>query len=417
MRRRFLAAVAAGLAATTTATAQSQPSPPGPISYVATDPGPTPAARPAARPAAPPCVASAVLADSAADAVGPRFWATGEYLIWYTRNQASPPLVVSVPNQFVQLGNQLPAGTTRNLYPSQRKIEFDAQSGVRVQVGGSLGPNLGFDVGGFVLESKSDGGFFASPGSPSLARVYVRAADQTTQLLYSALPGQYGGSVRVFADTQTWGADANLRCEWFRMLADRNELLAGFRYLDLSESLVINDRSNLPGGVTNSVLDVFRTRNQFYGGQIGLHTRLLNTSGWSLEMIQKFAVGGTRQQVDIFGANTLTGFPDQPTGLLAQRTNSGVFERDKFTAVGELTVNLGYCITSHVRVHVGYNLLWSSSVVRPAQAIDPVLNDSAIRFVANPPQDTTNRRPTFDFGRAADDFWVQGLNLGLTVVY
>jgi hypothetical protein len=359
-------------------------------------------------------VSAALLADAPAD--GPRFWGTAEYLVWYTRNQNTPLLVASIPDNQVQLGGQVPSGSVRPLYPSNRKIEFDAQSGFRASVGGAIGA-YGFDVTGFVLESKSDGGTFTSPGSPSLARTYVRAGDGSTQFLYSALPGQYGGRVSVFADTMLWGLEGNLRAEWYRLLADRNEVLGGFRFLDLQESLVVNDRSDLPGGVTNQVLDVFRTHNRFYGGQVGLHTRWFNSNGWSLELINKFGVGGVNQQVDIFGRNTLGNLPVQNTGLLAQASNSGRFERDKFAAVGELTVNLGYCITSNVRVHVGYNLLWLSSAIRPGQAIDPVINDANIRYVANPPADATNRRPGFAFERAASDFWAQGLNLGLSVVY
>lgn len=68
-----------------------------------------------------------------------------------------------------------------------------------------------------------------------------------------------------------------------------------------------------------------------------------------------------------------------------------------------------------VSFRVGYNILWVSSVVRPGAAIDPVINDSGIRFVANPPADPTSARPTFSWERATTDAWIQGLTLGASV--
>ena len=128
-------------------------------------------------------------------------------------------------------------------------------------------------------------------------------------------------------------------------------------------------------------------------------------------------MGGVRQQAEIFGANTFTGFPAETTGLLAGPNNSGMFERGKFAVSYELTLNLGYFVTDHCRVHVGHNFLWFSSALRPAQVIDPVVNDSGVRFVASPPMDPVNTRPFFNFAQFADDFFAQGIQWGVTVVY
>lgn len=408
MRRRLLAAFAAGLTAATANAQNPTPAPtPAPLSFVNAAPAPDP--KPAAG-------SSDLLADSAAAPAGQSVWAEAEYLVWYTRNQFTPQLVVRVADAAVGQGGLAPAGQVRNLYPSNRKIEFDAQSGGRARIGASVDTGIGFDVGGFVLESQTDGAFFASGpnGTPALARTYTRAQDGSRQFLFSSFPGQYTGSIAATADTMTWGMDGNVRFDWYKVLADQNELLAGFRYLNVQESLVIQDRSDFPGGITNTSLDAARTNNHFYGGQVGLHTRFGNHYGVTLDIVQKVALGGVRQRAQLFGANTFGNLPVEASGLYVQQGNAGTFERDKFAAVGELTVNLGYCVRPGVRVFVGYNLLGISSVVRPGQAFDTVINDANVRFVAGAPAGPA-RRPNFDFGRSATDFWVQGLNLGLAM--
>ncbi len=202
------------------------------------------------------------------------------------------------------------------------------------------------------------------------------------------------------------------------MFSDRNDLLVGGRYMQVDESLVINDRSDLgPVRGTNTVLDVARTRNCYYGTQVGFSSLFLNSKGWSLEVQTKFGIGSVRQEVQIFGQNTFGDLPVENTGLYAGSFNSGRFARNQFAAAGEFGLNAGYNITANCRLTLGYNIVWLSSVVRPSQAFDGTVNDSPIRFVAEPPSDADNRRPNFDFGRSTSDFWVQGLNLGLSLSY
>lgn len=396
MHRRLLAAVTAGLAAWGVATAQS----PGPVSYVES---------------APQTETATALGDGSQ---GRSVWATGEYLLWFTRNQTSPLVALSVPAGSTALGT-LPAGTpVTALFPGDgRKIDFDAQSGVRGRVGTSFGTAFGADIGGFVLDRKSTGFSGSSSGTPSLARAYTRASDGTQQYLYSALPGAYGGQLTATADTRLWGIDGNVRTEWYRLFVDRSELLTGFRYVNLKESLQISDRSDLAGGVTSAVRDSFQTENEFYGPQAGFHVRLFGYRGMSLEIIDTFGLGAVRQKVTIDGSNSLTGFPDEATGLYAQKGNIGSHSRTQFAATNEGTVNLGYEFTPHIRGHVGYSIFWLSSAVRPGTAVDQTINDSNIRYIANPPPDATSTRPNLDFGRAASDFWAQGLTLGLTIEY
>ncbi len=359
---------------------------------------------------------AAILAE--APPAGPRVWAEADYLLWFERRQGVPLLVGSVPDAMVNTPGGL-TGPATPLYPTNGRIDFGAINGVGGRVGGQLSERLGLDIGGFVLERSSLERSFRSPGSPSLVRTYIQPSRGLVQNLLSAKidPNGYPGSVRVDADTRLWGLDGNVRLPWYRFLADRNDLLLGFRYLNLREGLSINDRADLAGGqVANTVSDNFRTQNHIYVAQVGMQS-YWSGRRWGLEYFAKLGVGGASQRVEIFGNNTLTGLPDENTGLYTQRTNIGTFERDKTVAVGEIGFKLGYRITERVNIHAGYNILYVSSVVRPGAALDRVVNDSNIRFVADPPADPISRRPEFDFHRASTDFFAQGLVAGLSFQY
>jgi len=92
-------------------------------------------------------------------------------------------------------------------------------------------------------------------------------------------------------------------------------------------------------------------------------------------------------------------------GLLAQETNQGVHTRNELAVIPELGVTLGFDITCRLRATVGYTFLYWSRVARPGGAVD--LDASQL-----PPEDPTGlRRPAVRF--VADDFWAQGINLGL----
>ena len=90
------------------------------------------------------------------------------------------------------------------------------------------------------------------------------------------------GAINVDTSSFLWGGEANARkalwvcggcdCGW------RVDLFGGFRYLDLQESLRIEeiimllttDQNGRPPGSLINVVDSFATHNQFYGGQIGV---------------------------------------------------------------------------------------------------------------------------------------------------
>jgi len=162
------------------------------------------------------------------------------------------------------------------------------------------------------------------------------------------------------------------------------------------------------------VSDRFTTRNRFYGGQVGLDTEL-RRGRWFLDLKGKIALGSNNQVVNING-NTIITDPRTGTtaltgGLLALSTNSGHFTREMFAVAPEGTINVGYQISENVRAYVGYNLLYISDVVRPANQIDRAVNTNFLP----PATPSLPVRPAFVF--KGTDFWAQGLNFGLEFRY
>ena len=56
--------------------------------------------------------------------------------------------------------------------------------------------------------------------------------------------------------------------------------------------------------------------------------------------------------------------------MLASGANLGVFQRDVFTMIPELSMEVGYQFTRHIRAYVGYDILYWGCVRRAADQID-----------------------------------------------
>jgi hypothetical protein len=164
------------------------------------------------------------------------------------------------------------------------------------------------------------------------------------------------------------------------------------------------------------VFDDFATRNQFYGAQLGLDWEWRHNR-WIVDLRGKLGLGVTHQEININGGQVIlpaAGGPPQTFvgGLLALPSNIGRFERDRFSLVPELSVNLGYQFADHWTAYVGYTFLAWTNVVRPGDQIDRVLDINQIpnfRGTNNPPAPQV--RPIVPFKETT--FWAQGLNIGL----
>ena len=354
-----------------------------------------------------------------------RFWVNGEYLLWWLRDSNLPPLVTTSPvgTSRDQAGVLGQPGTTTLLGDSRMK--HDERSGGRFSFGWWFDEcrDWGLDGSFFFLGQRNNNFLASSAGSPILARPFVNVATGQEASELVAFPGVISGTVRVDIPSRLWGADGNLRHNLCRGQCWSLDKLIGFRYLDLHESLTVNEFLSVPGaaGQAPSIIivnDRFSTRNQFYGGQFGLAYEV-RKGKWFVDVTGKVALGATHQVVNIDGTTTFvpagTTPVTQPGGLLAQRTNSGRFTRNEFSVVPEIGLKLGCQFTQHLRGYIGYNFLYWSNVARPGQQIDRVVNTSQIPSVFGPGQLVGPARPAFTFRDT--DFWAQGITFGLELRY
>lgn len=351
-----------------------------------------------------------------------RFWISAEFLIWWVKGDQLPPLVTMSASP---AGQGVLGGPDTAVLFGGSSINDGPRYGFRVSAGAWLDDCHRWGIeGGFFALSRPQDGFLADGRSgATLGRPFFNVATQQPDAQLVSLPGVLSGTVAVGSFSELYGADLNLRrqlsccedcCGGLRI-----DLLAGFRYLQLEEELVIRENlesidpnGDVPVGTRLLVEDRFRTRNEFYGGQIGAVAECWRDR-WFVNIRGLLGLGVNRQTVEISGTTTILvpGFPAEtrPGGLLAQSTNSGTFSRSEFAVVPEISVSLGYQVTEHLRVYAGYSLLWWTNVVRPGDVIDVAVNPTQI-----PPGTLIGpARPAFTW--RTSDIWIHGLHLGAQV--
>lgn len=364
---------------------------------------------------------------------------SAEYLAWWIKNGNTPPLVTTGPfNPTDPLGSSgiIGAPGTAVLF---QNLDNDVFSGGRFTIGWWPDPccqSWGIEVSGFFLGQRSVGFFADSSQFPVLARPFFQANGFPGQAGLPQGPSEFSeitarpdlanGSIFVDAPSRLWGIESNFRCNLCCGCHYRLDWLLGFRYVELDESLNIgenitttvdNNATGFPAGTNIVVLDHFATRNQFYGGQIGLASTC-RWNRWSLDLRAKVALGTVHQTVDVLGAQVVTQPGQAPQnfqgGLLALSSNSGHFSRNRFAAIPEFGINLGYDITPNWRIFVGYTFMYWSNVARPGDQIDRVLNVNKIpNFLTS--TNAGPNRPIMPFN--STDFWAQGANVGLEFKY
>jgi hypothetical protein len=261
--------------------------------------------------------------------------------------------------------------------------------------------------------------------APVLARPFVNAVTGTDSALVLSAPGVQAGAASVSALSRLFGAEANARLELCRGCLFHLDLLAGFRYLEIDDSLTIDSRTTFApnvlglGGTSVVASDRFGGRNTFFGGQVGMEAEL-HYGRFFVDLWGKVALGDMHEIVSINGTTVLTGATGVstalPGGLLAQPSNSGRYSQEAFAVVPEMGINFGVQLTAHLRARVGYTFLYVSNVVRGGDQIDRTVNLTGRPGLFSIPGAATGpARPLFDFRDT--DFWAQGINAGLEFRY
>jgi hypothetical protein len=344
-----------------------------------------------------------------------------DLLYWYTSGTSLPALVTTSPQ-----------GTARDiagvLGETGTAILFGDNS---VNDGGSPGfraigdfwfdpsRTYGVQIGYTFLDQQVASFSASSDGDPILARPFLNAVTGLQDANLLAYPDVATGSIDIELKSQLHSANALFRMREFSEPCRFIDLLAGYRFAKLQDTLSINEQmistdtqSEIVPGTTMAVLDNFDADNTFNGIEIGF-TKQRSLLHGLLDFRATVALGNTHSVVTIGGSTTTT-VPDDPTpvvspaGMLALGSNSGQFEHDYFSSISELGVRYQHHLCCGWEASIGYTLIYWSDVVRAGEQIDPELNPTEF-----PPVGAVEgpAHPTFDFHTTG--LLAQGLNLGL----
>jgi len=360
------------------------------------------------------------------DATSPLFYQnrlrlSAEYLMWWTSGFHAPPLVTTGPGTSDGIIGQ-PGVTT---LAGDERVSPTFRSGARFGFDWMFSRCGVWGVDGhyFFLGTNVSNETFTSNQDPSLARPFFNVNQHIPFSEVVASPGLLTGLVNIHTSTALWGADINLK----RRLFDGDNwtlgAFGGYRYLSLTEDLTITERAfAAPGAaatglipanfVSASAFDTFHTTNQFNGGQVGMYFEG-NVGRWVFTVRPSIAMGVTSSTLGIAGGETTnltTGSTSASSGLLALNSNSGHYTKNTFAVVPEGTFNIGYNVSPHLRLFVGYNVLYWSSVLRPGAQVNPNLDINRIPgFPATAPAASVQPTPSL----RDQTFWAQGVNFGL----
>lgn len=337
-----------------------------------------------------------------------RIYAQADYLRFWTSGNPLPPLVTTSPPGTPQAeAGVLPVSESTSILFGNGKVDGGWKNGGRINVGYWLvdGEFVGIEGHYFALQSASTtfnavSDFTSDPNAQILARPFfdvgplvVTPRENAALVAYPNFVsgqsiGNLDGSINIRTTSNLQSAGALWRkLIWIDFTMQRRlDLLLGYRFLRVDDSVTIDDASRFSGGIFPPVMltsqDIFSARNFFNGGEIGLKYQSYH-GPFSLELIAKSAFGNNEENVWINGSNTITigaGAPSTTAGgLLAQPTNIGTYQRNVFAIVPEADVNLRVDVTPHVRLTVGYTFVYINRVQRSGDAIDRSLNPTQIR--------------------------------------
>lgn len=363
-------------------------------------------------------------------------WASLETLVWWTSKTDVPVLASTSPIGVSPTQAGVLGGNAQALFGGD-EIFGDAQGGFRFRMGHFLNDCDGSGLTGefFMLGSRGHDFRMSSNGDPIIARPFFNTNTNAQDSQLIAYPGSYRGSLDINAETRMYSLAGHY---WAELYIDRccqscnscgdgcntgscqqsrpDETQFGIkfgpRFMHLDDTLLINETAvRINTGSSFHLVDSFKTENSFLGGEIGVRAKR-QRGALDLELGLQLALGATRQELDIAGVNTVTsgGIPVTTAGgLLAMESNSGTWDRNRFSLVPGLEFMVGYEFKDGWRATVGYNLLYWTNVLRASEQIDGTLNPEQLSPAVTP--GTGPRRPSVHLDES--DYLAHGISFGL----
>jgi Putative beta barrel porin-7 (BBP7) len=354
----------------------------------------------------------------------PTCWFSAEYLKWQLKGVKPVPLVTTAP-----------AGAPGTLDDSRTTVLYGGgdilkewKTGCRFRAGIWFeGGTSGLDVAYFTLGHIQEAFGVGSNGNPGLFRPFFNTALNTedAQLVAFIDPVTgpvLSGRVGVFSESELQGAELNYRSGWTTGMGGRVDMLCGYRYLRLRDTIDIESSLTTlsaagaaPAGTRIFSFDRFEALNQFHGLQVGA------VGEWQFGQMTfglrgTVAAGATIQRVEISGGSgsvTPTGVVvAAPGGLYALTTNIGTHDKTRFAIASEIGATVGYQVTENIRVFAGYNFLCWTNVVRAGEQIDRFVNPT---FIPDPTTGiaTPTGRGFPRYHPVDETFYAHGCTLGV----
>lgn len=349
------------------------------------------------------------------DLAGPpnKGWLDTSYLYYWYKPSPLPTLVTSLN------------GTVRTRL-NGGDADFGQAAGARIS--GGLWVNdahtLGYGWSGFLTEQRASFENFSSSGSPTLTRPFTDAVTNQITDFFVSDANRLSGTVRVesgarLAGGELYGLKSVRYCK-----TSNFSLLAGFRYMDLDEYLVIFQQTSSTNGAADpftlgnrpnagpiNIVDRFRTRNQFWGMEFGGRGEITHKC-FSFAMTAKVGLGNIHQTLDVAGQTTS---PAISGGLLALSSNIGRSNPNRFGALADCSAEFGVQLTENAKIFVAYDFLYLNDVIRPGTQVDTVISQ---RFLPTSPLYGIQSGPTAPVKtQNHDDFFAYGLRFGYQLKY
>lgn len=343
-------------------------------------------------------------------------WVGVDYLNWRIRNGPLPnPMVTSgslsdtKPGALGQPGTRVLAGGD-----SSNGMDYGPFSGIRMNAGFFLDDERMFSVEGsaFLLEQRSfNFGTSSSNMQPVVAAPYFNT-NGIADSIFAPAP-EFNSTVSIYSYSKLSGGEANAKARFGNPgNGFSSNLLFGGKFVELEENLIYSVNSQRSSGGVNSStqgIDQYLTRNWFYGVQVGGGVNY-DYKRFHASALGKIALGQTQQNIAISGSSTVNGTPTDGF-VYAQPTNNGMHNQSAFAAIPELQCRLGYDVTEHIQLFAGYDYWYWSSVLRPGNAVDSVINTSQRngQALVGSPRPEPILSPS--------GIWAQGISFGVELKY
>lgn len=356
-----------------------------------------------------------------------RFWFSAEALLWWVKGESLPALVSTSPAGTPEASAGVLGSGTGTLLYGGNSVSDGMREGSRFNVGYWIDAQHRFALtaGFFFLTDKQSAFGASSSGNPILARPFLDASTGGQAALLVAYPGVVTGAIDVTTSSRDiLGFDVGGEQVLYGPRDVRYVALFGWRYFQTDESLEVDQNVTATGATnpygvaagTNVVIaDLFKTRNDFNGGNFGLKMEWTREN-FEFSLITKLAVGYMHETADLLGVTQTTAPGGTPvvatSGLLVLPTNVGHYTQDEVALIPEFGLNLTYNVNDSWRVFGGYTFLYVSRLLRAPDQVDYSVNSTQL-----PPTSALSgaARPAFTFNET--DLWMQGINLGVEFRY